>query len=91
MDLSHPDLLAQRDNVLETLHNLKINQNLIKDIINVGNKLDKCDAERKEKLKEWGIFTSENSSNNLFAISCRTLEGLPELIKQIDKVKNFLN
>ncbi|CAK5113484.1 unnamed protein product [Meloidogyne enterolobii] len=90
MDLSHPDLLAQRDNVLETLHNLKINQNLINNIINVGNKLDKCDAERKEKLKEWGILTSENN-NNLFAISCRTLEGLPELIKQIDKKVKILS
>ncbi|KAL7078148.1 hypothetical protein ACQ4LE_002325 [Meloidogyne hapla] len=92
MDLSHPDLLAQRDNVLETLHNLKINQNLINNIINVGNKLDKCDDERKEKLAEWGILTSETlNNNNLFSISCRTLKGLPQLIEQIDKKVQLLS
>ena len=90
MDLSHPDLLAQRDNVFETLHKLKISKSLINNVINVGNKFDKCDSERKEKLAKWGILTSE-TNNNFFSISCRTMEGLPQLVEQIDKVRNFLN
>ncbi|KAF7639985.1 putative GTP-binding protein 6 [Meloidogyne graminicola] len=85
MDLSHPDLLAQRDNVFETLNKLKIDPNLINTVINVGNKLDKCDDERREKLTEMGIF------ENLFSISCRTLEGLPHLIKEIDKKVQLLS
>jgi len=89
MDLSHPDLLAQRDIVLETLERLKIRTD---NILNVGNKLDKCDQERRDRLIQWGILTQHggeddnNNSNNLFPLSCRTAEGMPKLVAQLDKV-----
>jgi 50S ribosomal subunit-associated GTPase HflX len=98
MDLAHPDLLAQRDNVFETLQNLRIRQFLIDSIVNVGNKLDKCDQARKEGLLKWGILPQGDNdepnyqqhgtgmSSPIFPISCRTMEGMSELIKQLDKV-----
>jgi 50S ribosomal subunit-associated GTPase HflX len=94
MDLSHPDLLAQRDNVLTTLENLKIRQPLIDGILNVGNKLDKCDTARREQLMEWGILPKPDveqgqKSPSIFPISCRTLEGIPMLIGHLDKVFKY--
>lgn len=86
MDLSHPDLLAQRDTVFETLERLKIRTD---NILNVGNKLDKCDQERKDQLVNWGILSQhgdENNRNNIFPLSCRTAEGMSQMIAQLDKV-----
>ena len=103
MDLAHPDLLAQRDNVFETLQNLRIRQFLIDSIVNVGNKLDKCDQARKEGLLKWGILPQGDNdepnyqqhgtgmSSPIFPISCRTMEGMSELIKQLDKSVQLLN
>ena len=40
-DISHPDQIAQRQNVLDTLGRLKIPDTLKENIIEVGNKVDK--------------------------------------------------
>ena len=40
-DISHPDQIAQRQNVLNTLGRLKIPDTLKENIIEVGNKVDK--------------------------------------------------
>ena len=40
-DISHPDQIAQRQNVLDTLGRLKIPNTLKENIIEVGNKVDK--------------------------------------------------
>ncbi|TKR61335.1 hypothetical protein L596_028455 [Steinernema carpocapsae] len=77
-DVSHPDVLAQRENVLETLHNLKIKEALVKNMISVGNKVDKLKDDRIiEKLKDLGLehFTS-----------CVTSEGVGGLIRSVDEM-----
>ena len=40
-DISHPDQIMQRQNVLDTLGRLKIPDTLKENIIEVGNKVDK--------------------------------------------------
>lgn len=39
-DLSHPDRIAQRENVLETLHQIRVPSKLLDGMIEVGNKID---------------------------------------------------
>uniref|UniRef100_A0A1B6H4T3 Hflx-type G domain-containing protein n=1 Tax=Cuerna arida TaxID=1464854 RepID=A0A1B6H4T3_9HEMI len=39
-DVSHPDLRAQNDHVMETLKSIKLPEKLIEDMITVGNKID---------------------------------------------------
>ena len=40
-DISHPDQIAQRQNVMDTLGRLNIPETLRENIIEVGNKVDK--------------------------------------------------
>uniref|UniRef100_A0A914I7P7 G domain-containing protein n=1 Tax=Globodera rostochiensis TaxID=31243 RepID=A0A914I7P7_GLORO len=56
MDLSHPDILAQRDQVMGTLKGLNIRRELMDGIITVGNKLDKCGPERVKWLKRRALL-----------------------------------
>ncbi|KAK0410059.1 hypothetical protein QR680_004922 [Steinernema hermaphroditum] len=77
-DVSHPDVLAQRENVLETLQNLHIDESLVNNMISVGNKVDKLkDSSTIEKLKDLGVTHFS---------SCVSGEGIPELITTIDEV-----
>uniref|UniRef100_A0A1B6KK63 Hflx-type G domain-containing protein n=1 Tax=Graphocephala atropunctata TaxID=36148 RepID=A0A1B6KK63_9HEMI len=39
-DVSHPDLRAQNDHVMETLKSINLPENLLEDMITVGNKID---------------------------------------------------
>jgi 50S ribosomal subunit-associated GTPase HflX len=91
MDFSHPNVLAQRDNVYETLENLKIQKSLMDNILNVGNKLDKCDSARREELMKLDLLAPTNGpAHTILPISCRTAEGIPELIHRVDKVSFLL-
>ncbi|KAL3081048.1 hypothetical protein niasHT_037516 [Heterodera trifolii] len=94
MDLSHRDILSQRDQVIETLKGLNIRRELIDGIITVGNKLDKCGPERLKWLRKKALLPPEEENtekisaddSTLFPlpISCRTLDGMASLIRRMD-------
>lgn len=83
-------MIYQRNNVLTTLQQLNISKNLIEGMINVGNKIDRVTAEQRESLMNEGIISSSKEEisqhTKSISISCRTGEGLQELIKDIDMV-----
>lgn len=81
-DLSHPNLIAQHKNVLETLKGLRIGEHLIETMIHVGNKVDRTSRAVLDELEQCGEF----GGRRLHKISCRTGEGMPELIRLIDMV-----
>jgi len=85
-DLSHPNLLAHRDNVLNTLKQLGINPSLIDSMISVGNKIDTTTPKQKEMLILEGRVSPEGtSSESMIVISCRTGQGMSELLERVDK------
>lgn len=83
--MSHPNIIAQHNNVFEVLQKLKIKQSLIDSVLSVGNKIDRIPKETLDKLS----CDTQINGNKLNMISCRTGEGLAELIKKIDLVKNL--
>lgn len=78
-DLSHPNLEAQRENVMQTLRDLKVRDELVDSIIHVSNKIDKLPAEKLESLR------ASCADNHMF-VSCRTGVGLTKLVDQLDTV-----
>ncbi|KAH7710202.1 GTP-binding protein HflX [Aphelenchoides avenae] len=81
-DLSHPDVVAQRDNVYRTLEGLKMDARLMDTMINVGNKVDRVIG---DSLPEKAL------SDDMCIISCRTGEGVNELIQRIDTAVIAIN
>lgn len=79
-DLSHPNVQAQRENVMRTLQDLKIRDELVDSMIHVSNKVDKLSSAELETLN-----ASSSMENNLL-VSCRTGLGLSKLVDYIDKV-----
>ncbi|KAG1688824.1 Bifunctional arginine demethylase and lysyl-hydroxylase JMJD6 [Nymphon striatum] len=73
-DLSHPDVEYQKKNVLETLRNLKVPEKLIDSVIEVNNKIDKCN--------ESTLQTDEDGSYN---ISATEGHGLAKLLQGIEE------
>jgi len=43
-DISHPDAIQQKETVLKTLKQLGLSQTLMDNIVEVCNKVDKCQA-----------------------------------------------
>ncbi|XP_023221811.1 uncharacterized protein LOC111623459 [Centruroides sculpturatus] len=69
-DISHPDQIAQKDNVLNTLENLNLPSSLLDSIIEVGNKVDLLKSSEREK--------------DLLYISATRFDGLDILKKMIE-------
>ncbi|KAL3097892.1 hypothetical protein niasHS_000627 [Heterodera schachtii] len=78
MDLSHRDILSQRDQVIETLKGLNIRRELIDGIITVGNKLDKCGPERLKWLRKKALLPPEEEDTE--KISAGDSSAVPSLL-----------
>lgn len=74
-DASHPDCELQKENVIETLKSLNIDQKLIDNMITVANKMDKIDPASWPKWKEIGAIP----------ISATQGFGLQFLLQKIEK------
>ncbi|VVC41410.1 GTP-binding protein, middle domain,GTP binding domain,GTPase HflX, N-terminal,P-loop containing [Cinara cedri] len=72
-DISHPNVQVQKEHVENTLKSLSIDQRLLEDVIDVGNKVDLV-AE-----------TTESDNGSSVFVSCTTGVGLDELKSQIEK------
>jgi GTP-binding protein HflX len=81
-DLSHPDIEAQRANVMQTLRDLKVRDELIDSMIHISNKIDKLAPEKLESLR------ASSNDNNVF-VSCRTGFGLTKLVNHLDTVRSL--
>ncbi|KAI1717625.1 50S ribosome-binding GTPase domain-containing protein [Ditylenchus destructor] len=75
-DVAHPNVLAQRENVFQTLNALKIRPALLNTMITVRNKLDRY------KMENYGSVPEEEPGSLL--ISCRTGDGIQDLVKRMD-------
>jgi len=73
-DVSNQDHFAQAQNVMETLVRINTPQHLLDDMIVIGNKIDRVNADDWPLIKEDGIFP----------ISCTEGYGLDHLKKRID-------
>lgn len=71
-DMSHPNVQVQKDHVESTLKNLKVDNNLLDHVINVGNKVDRLDNVQQDAAAT-------------MLISCTTGVGLDELKSRIEK------
>lgn len=78
-DLSHPSVEMQRENVMQTLRELNVRDELIDSMIHISNKVDKLTVEKLSSLR-----LSLPDSNLL--VSCRTGLGLTKLIDVLDQV-----
>lgn len=85
-DLSHPNIIAQHNNVLDILRKLKIRQSLIDSMISVGNKIDRISMETLKRIRD----NAQIKGNTFTEISCRNGEGLSTLIQKIDLVKIYI-
>uniref|UniRef100_A0A7E4VI14 Hflx-type G domain-containing protein n=1 Tax=Panagrellus redivivus TaxID=6233 RepID=A0A7E4VI14_PANRE len=81
-DLSHPNVNAQRDNVIETLHELGVRKDLIENMLTVGNKIDKLDG---GEVCLDDVIEKHGDKDQLQLISCENGFGLDGLIEQIDQ------
>ncbi|CAD5226551.1 unnamed protein product [Bursaphelenchus okinawaensis] len=77
-DLSHPNLKAQKQNVMETLQGLQLPSHLLDNMINVGNKID--------KLSKFEAATLMENNDNMVVVSCRKKTGLSLLVQKMDSI-----
>lgn len=75
-DVSHPNVMAQREVVIETLDALSVKRSLVDSLIYVGNKCDKIDPQLCHQP-------------DVCYISCLNGSGIKQLIAEIDKVTVF--
>jgi len=78
-DISHPDTEAQKDDVLEVLHDLGVNGIRPAAIIEVQNKIDRLHPEMREV-----VGNRAARDTDVVAISARTGQGCDELLALID-------
>lgn len=69
-DLSHPDCEAQRQHVMETLEKIEVPENLLKGIIEVGNKID--------------LLPSHPESGTTNLVSCANGTGILQLQQKVE-------
>ena len=74
-DISHPNTVAQNDNVIQTLHQLNLSDEDWNKVITVGNKIDKIEKENIDYFKD----------KNMILVSCTDLTGIEELRQKIEK------
>lgn len=70
-DISHPDLTAQNDHVIETLQSINMPEKLLKTMITVGNKVDL-------------VTIPEEASPACFKVSCATGAGFEALKRKLE-------
>lgn len=75
-DVSHPDIIAQRDRVINTLKELDIGDQLLNNVITVSNKIDLL-VERDIEV---------DIPDTSFMVSCRKLTGLDALKRKIEDI-----
>lgn len=80
-DIAHPDTVAQRDEVLETLHRLHLPPALIENMIEARNKFDRIADQRKADQLE----AETKTDTNAILTSCSTGRGLQQLSCLIEK------
>uniref|UniRef100_A0A914VZG0 Hflx-type G domain-containing protein n=1 Tax=Plectus sambesii TaxID=2011161 RepID=A0A914VZG0_9BILA len=79
-DISHPNTVAQRDQVLETLDGLRLPSALIDNMVEARNKFDRISDERRAEVEEDTL-----ADPNAVVTSCTTGRGLPELCSLIEQ------
>ncbi|XP_066996842.2 putative GTP-binding protein 6 isoform X2 [Anabrus simplex] len=72
-DISHPDTIAQADNVMTTLQGLNLSPEILQNIVVAGNKAD---------LVSDGTWVSDN---NYIPVSATQHTGLDQLVKVIEE------
>ncbi|CAF3560666.1 unnamed protein product [Rotaria socialis] len=81
-DISHPDYIVQHKTVMQTLRELDIPSSKLDSMITVFNKYDLFDQEDDDKA----ISKQEiPDNNNRLYISCKTGQGLDQLIDVLEK------
>jgi len=73
-DVSHPDAMYQRENVIRTLRSLNISESLLENMVEVANKTDLLGSE-----------PAITYDNTVLPISCTKRTGLDSLCARIDK------
>jgi 50S ribosomal subunit-associated GTPase HflX len=92
-DISHPDYVVQRKVVLQTLLELNVSASKLESMITVYNKYDLLDQqtsekdqeEEKEMLPQKSIPEINIENDNGIYISCKTGQGLGELLDIVQK------
>ena len=79
-DISHPDSEAQKDDVLDVLHDLGVNGVRPAAIIEAQNKIDRLPHERRDVVRNRTL-----RQDDMVAISARTGEGCEQLLELIDQ------
>jgi len=79
-DISHPDSEAQKDDVLDVLHDLGVNGVRPAAIIEAQNKIDRLPHERRDVVRNRTL-----RQDDMVAISARTGEGCEQLLDLIDQ------
>lgn len=80
-DIAHPDTIAQRDEVLETLQDLRLPSDLIDNMVEARNKFDRiADPHKARELEE-----ETTADPNAILTSCSTGRGLQQLAALIEQ------
>ncbi|KAK6620739.1 hypothetical protein RUM43_011034 [Polyplax serrata] len=74
-DMSHPDTVAQNDNVIKTLNDLNLSEIKMKNIVTVGNKIDLVSSDKLQNLK----------TDDMIMVSCTKLTGIDILRQEIEQ------
>jgi GTP-binding protein HflX len=82
-DISHPESEAQAADVLEVLREIGIPEEELGRVIEVRNKIDLLDPERRKTLLNWSEKNGGQGSK-FVAISAVTGEGIPTLLARIE-------
>jgi GTPase len=79
-DVAHPDSEAQKEDVLNVLRSLELEQTSFDNMIEVYNKIDKLEEDQKNDY-----LAKAQKSNQSVALSAVTGQGLNDLLKKIDE------
>jgi GTPase len=78
-DIAHPDTIAQKDDVMNVLDELGVEENRKNEIIEVRNKIDLIDDDERHAL-----LTNSSRNDHAVALSAITGEGSETLLEAID-------
>lgn len=82
-DIAHPDTAAQKDDVMNVLDELGVEESRRSDLIEVRNKIDLVDTEDRQ-----AILASSSRDDHAVALSAVTGEGGDTLLETIDGLLN---
>lgn len=78
-DIAHPDTVAQKDDVMNVLDELGVDENRKNEIIEIRNKIDLIDDDERHAL-----LTNSSRNDHAVALSAITGEGSETLLEAID-------